>query len=166
MISGGVQGVGQMFRWMLLMLIAIPLLTGAVVGPAEAQSIDNRLRDIRVEGAQRIEADTVRSYMGIRRGDQISAGVLDKSLKALFATGMFADVNMRQVGRDVVVRVVENPIVALSGLIEATVGMERSSPSVSSLPLAQENKRKSESRTAKWNWIGPAVFNPDMGFSS
>ncbi|MAI49014.1 MAG: outer membrane protein assembly factor BamA [Rhodospirillaceae bacterium] len=100
-----------MFRWMLLMLIAIPLLTGAVVGPAEAQSIDNRLRDIRVEGAQRIEADTVRSYMGIRRGDQINAGVLDKSLKALFATGMFADVNMRQVGRDVVVRVVENPIV-------------------------------------------------------
>jgi hypothetical protein len=37
---------------------------------------------------------------------------------------------------------------------------------VSSFPLAQENKRKSESRTAKWNWIGPAVFNPDMGFSS
>jgi outer membrane protein insertion porin family len=111
MISGGVQGVGQMFRWMLLILIAIPLLTGAAVGPVEAQSIDNRLRDIRVEGAQRIEADTVRSYMGIRRGDQISAGVLDKSLKALFATGMFADVNMRQVGRDVVVRVVENPIV-------------------------------------------------------
>jgi hypothetical protein len=62
--------------------------------------------------------------------------------------------------------VVENPVAALSGLIEATEGMERSSPSVSSFPLAQENKRKSESRTAKWNWIGPAVFNPDMGFSS
>jgi len=66
----------------------------------------------------------------------------------------------------VIVPVVENPVAALSGLIDATEGVERSSPSVSSLPLAQENKRKSESRTVKWNWIGPAVYNPGMGFSS
>ena len=45
--------------------------------------------------------------------------------------------------------VVENPVAALSGTIDSTAGMERSSPSVSSLPLAQENKRKSERRKSR-----------------
>lgn len=91
--------------------VAAPVITVAVSHQVNAQGIDNRLRNIRVEGAQRIEADTVRSYMGMRAGDQVSAGALDKSLKALFATGLFADVNIRQDGQDVVVRVVENPII-------------------------------------------------------
>jgi len=36
--------------------------------------------------------------------------------------------------------VVENPVAALSGMIDSTAGMERSSPSVSSLPLAQKTR--------------------------
>ncbi|CAN0466809.1 unnamed protein product, partial [Laminaria digitata] len=89
----------------------MPLATAISTHSANAQGLDTRLRDIRVEGAQRIEADTVRSYMGMRSGDPVNAAVLDKSLKALFQTGLFADVNIRQDGPDVVVRVVENPII-------------------------------------------------------
>ncbi|MFB3117577.1 MAG: outer membrane protein assembly factor BamA, partial [Myxococcota bacterium] len=70
-----------------------------------------KVEQIRVEGAQRIEAETVRSYMPFRRGDAIDAAALDKALKSLFATGLFADVTLRQEGRAVVVRVVENPII-------------------------------------------------------
>ena len=67
--------------------------------------------EIRVEGAQRIEPDTIRSYMAIKVGDKITPRVLDESLKKLFATGLFADVIVRQEGTAVVVRVVENPII-------------------------------------------------------
>jgi outer membrane protein insertion porin family len=85
----------------------LPVLGG---GPL-AQGLENRLREVRVEGAQRVEADTVRSYIGMRPGDTVTPAALDKALKALFATGLFADVNIRQDGRDVTVRIVENPII-------------------------------------------------------
>jgi outer membrane protein insertion porin family len=110
-MTGELQGVRRASHWLLVALIAIPLFAVTFAHAADAQGLNNRLRDIRVEGAQRIEADTVRSYMGMRSGDQVTAGGLDKSLKALFATGLFADVNIRQDGRDVVVRVVESPII-------------------------------------------------------
>ncbi len=49
--------------------------------------------------------------MSFRRGDIVSAAALDKSLKSLFVTGLFADVILRREGHAVVVRVVENPII-------------------------------------------------------
>ena len=62
-------------------------------------------------GNQRIEEGTIRSYMLVQAGDPYDAERLDRSLKALFATGLFADVNMRRDGTSVVVTVAENPIV-------------------------------------------------------
>ena len=67
--------------------------------------------DIRIEGAQRIEPETIRSYLLIQPGDAWDDELVDKSLKALFATGLFADVNLSRVGNTLVVRVVENPII-------------------------------------------------------
>ena len=67
--------------------------------------------EVRIEGAQRIEADTIRSYLSIKVGDPISPRALDDSLKKLFATGLFADVIIRQEATAVIVRVVENPII-------------------------------------------------------
>ena len=92
-------------------LIALLAIAPFLPLGADAQGLGDRLRTIRVEGAQRVEADTVRSYMGMRPGDRISAEALDKALKALFATGLFADVNIRRDGPDVAVRIVENPII-------------------------------------------------------
>ena len=66
---------------------------------------------IRVVGNQRIEEGTIRSYMLVQAGDPYDAERLDRSLKALFATGLFADVNMRRDGAGIVVTVAENPIV-------------------------------------------------------
>jgi len=67
--------------------------------------------EIRVEGNQRIEPETVRSYMAIAEGDPFDGDKIDRSLKALFATSLFADVAIRQEGRALVVRVVENPVI-------------------------------------------------------
>lgn len=69
------------------------------------------VRDIRVEGTQRIEPTTVRSYLAIQPGDPFDPDRVDRSLKALFNTGLFADVQLRRDGDVLVVQVSENPII-------------------------------------------------------
>jgi outer membrane protein insertion porin family len=69
------------------------------------------IEDIRVEGNQRIEAATIRSYMVVGIGDPFDPAALDQSLKNLFATGLFDDVALRRENDTLVVAVVENPII-------------------------------------------------------
>ncbi|HTV45250.1 MAG TPA: outer membrane protein assembly factor BamA [Stellaceae bacterium] len=69
------------------------------------------ISDIKVEGAQRIEPETIRSYLQLQPGDPWDADKVNASLKALFATGLFADVRLSRVGNSLVVQVVENPII-------------------------------------------------------
>ncbi|MBI1338715.1 outer membrane protein assembly factor BamA [bacterium] len=64
-----------------------------------------------VENNQRIEARTVESYLLVRPGDPFDPERIDLSLKTLFATGLFADVLIERRGNDLVVRVIENPII-------------------------------------------------------
>lgn len=78
--------------------------------PAWAQNAGT-VRQIVVQGTQRVEVETVKSYMAITEGDPYSAERIDRSLKTLFNTGLFADVAIRQEGEVLVVRVVENPII-------------------------------------------------------
>jgi outer membrane protein insertion porin family len=69
------------------------------------------IRAIRVEGTNRIEAETVVSYMLIKPGDPYDIARVNSSIKTLFATGLFSDVSFRREGDTLVVRVVENPII-------------------------------------------------------
>ena len=69
------------------------------------------IANIRVEGNQRIEADTVISYMQLSSGDRFDAAKIDRALKNLFGSGLFADVSFRREGNDLIVHVVENPII-------------------------------------------------------
>ncbi len=78
--------------------------------PSAAQA-PGRVAAIEVQGNQRIEADTIRSYMLVQVGEPADADRLDRSLRALFATGLFRDVEIRPEGNRVVVTVRENPIV-------------------------------------------------------
>jgi outer membrane protein insertion porin family len=86
------------------------LLLSLNIGLGHAQDLGT-IREIRVEGVQRIEPETVRSYLTIHAGDQFDASKIDESLKALYATGLFADVSVRRENDAVVVQVVENPII-------------------------------------------------------
>lgn len=69
------------------------------------------IRAIRVEGNRRVEPETVRSYLQFSTGDRFDEGAVDESLKSLFSTGLFADVQIRMSGGTAVVTVVENPII-------------------------------------------------------
>ena len=69
------------------------------------------VRDVVVEGAQRIEPETIRSYLLIQPGDPFNPARIDRSLKSLFATGLFADVALKRQGDTLLVSVVENPVI-------------------------------------------------------
>ena len=89
---------------------ALPLPFELAPGHAFAQQ-RQVIRDVVIEGVQRIEPNTVRSYLLVHEGDEFDAERIDRSLKSLYATGLFSDVTITQVGDALVVRVVENPIV-------------------------------------------------------
>ena len=64
-----------------------------------------------VQGNQRIERDTILSYMMIKEGFAYDVDAINNSLKNLFATGLFADITIKMEGSDLLVNVVENPVI-------------------------------------------------------
>ncbi len=106
-----------MFRWLALLVAAFVAAAAwvpsaaAQTRPAAAATGAGTIADIRIEGIQRIEPETVRSYLLLQPGDAWDPERIDRSLKALFATGLFADVKLTREGNFLVVRVVENPII-------------------------------------------------------
>lgn len=98
----------------LLATSALGLGVSGQLQTAEAQA-DGRysgtIRSIVVEGNRRIEARTVQSYLLLEPGDAFDPDRIDLSLKTLFATNLFADVSIDRRDDDLVVRVVENPII-------------------------------------------------------
>ena len=88
----------------LVMVIALAI-------PLASVTAQTTIQEVLVEGNERIEADTVRSYLSTAIGDPFDAREINDSLKSLFATGLFADVTIRREGAALIVRVVENPII-------------------------------------------------------
>ena len=85
------------------------VILGVWIGAATAQ--ESMIESVLVEGNERIEAETVRSYMSIGPGDEYDSDAVNDSLKSLFDTGLFADVAIRREGNALVVTVLENPII-------------------------------------------------------
>ncbi len=69
------------------------------------------IRSITVNGSQRLEPDTIRSYIRLRIGDEYSQTAADQALKDLFGTELFADVSIRNNSGAVIIDVVENPVI-------------------------------------------------------
>ena len=96
------------------------LLSSAVVSTiqlpalAQAEILENTgtIERIIVNGNQRIEDRTVLSYILVEPGSSFDANRIDLSLKSLFATGLFADAKFDRVGNQLVITLVENPIVS------------------------------------------------------
>lgn len=105
MARAGGLAVALVFAW------ALSGAAGAGVAWAQDSSTGIVITEIEVQGNQRIESDTVRSYMLLRPGMPYDPSIADASLKQLFGTGLFADIALRQEGSRVIVSVVENPIV-------------------------------------------------------
>ena len=92
------------------------MLSGPVAAQAPGESNRARIVEtIRIEGSQRIDPETVQTYMTVKPGDPFDPAAVNESLKRLFATGFFTNIEIREAdaGRTLIVRIQENPVVNL-----------------------------------------------------
>lgn len=69
------------------------------------------VRSIEIKGNHRIETPTIMSYLNIKPGEDVSDAKIEETLKNLFATGLFTDVEIEQQGPRLLIKVVENKII-------------------------------------------------------
>ncbi len=79
--------------------------------PQILQAQPDTIRSIAVIGAQRLEPDTIISYIRLRNGQPYTPEAADQALKDLAATGLFADFTIRNNEGNIVITVVENPVI-------------------------------------------------------
>ena len=89
----------------------VPVLAQETEAPPAVQEAPTIIKTIQVQGNQRVEANTVASYLLFAPGDPYSEDRIDLSVKTLYATGLFADVLIEPRDGNVLIRVVENPII-------------------------------------------------------
>ncbi len=85
---------------------AAPPTTGQVL-PRQTGVVGRIL----IQGNERIDPETILSYLPISVGETVDAPKIDAALKALFRTDLFSDVKIDLQGTDLVVHVIENPII-------------------------------------------------------
>ena len=83
----------------------------ALLFGSTAQVQGGVIQRILVQGNERIEQSTVVSYLPVAPGETVDAAKLDLAIKALFRTDLFSDVKIDLQNGDLVVTVVENPII-------------------------------------------------------
>lgn len=86
--------------------------SAAIIGLAAGAAHAEPIKDIRIEGNQRIEPSAIQSYLGMQVGQNAEQYDLDAGLKKLYETGFFADVGVSQDSGVVTVHVVENPSIS------------------------------------------------------
>ena len=82
----------------------------ATTAPVSAVQPDV-IRSIAVAGAQRLEPETIVSYIKLRPGDLYTPAAADQALKDLAATELFADFSIANNNGAVVITVEENPVI-------------------------------------------------------
>jgi len=88
-----------------------PQTAPAVAVPAPVQQV-RTIRSLRVEGAQRLEPETVLSYTRLRVGESYTNETVDQAIKDLLASELLADVAIEGVeSGDLVIRIRENPVI-------------------------------------------------------
>lgn len=80
--------------------VAVQFATVSAAQAAVVSSID-------VRGNTRVDSGTIRNTLGISPGQNFSSDDVDEAVKRLFATGLFSDVRVNQVGSTLVVQVSE-----------------------------------------------------------
>ncbi|MBL8790871.1 MAG: outer membrane protein assembly factor BamA [Rhizobiales bacterium] len=94
----------------LLALAVLPVLSPvSFSSPAYSATVSG----IVIRGNQRVENETILSYMQIGVGNQFDSEAIDESIKVLFQTGLFRDVAIDRSGSQLVVTVVENPLISV-----------------------------------------------------
>ena len=92
--------------WRLLPAAAMLLLAVSLFA-ADADTFV--VRDMRVEGLQRISEGTVFNYLPINIGDSVDSIRIQESIRSLYRQGLFDDIEIRRDGESLVIVVKERP---------------------------------------------------------
>ena len=92
---------------MVLSMLALPPVAGAQAGDSAGAAFE--VRNLRVEGLQRISEGTVFNYLPINIGDTIDEIRVREAIRALYREGLFEDVAFRRDGNTLVIVVRERP---------------------------------------------------------
>ncbi|MGB3753507.1 MAG: outer membrane protein assembly factor BamA [Parerythrobacter sp.] len=79
--------------------------------PAPLIAQTQTIRSLSVVGAQRLEPQTIVSYIRLSPGEPYTQAAADQAIKDLYATELFSSATVRNDGGNVVIEVVENPVV-------------------------------------------------------
>ena len=82
-----------------------------VPAPAAATPAASTVRSITVTGNQRLEAQTILSYLRLRIGQTYDRATLDQALKDLAATELFKDFQISDDNGALTIQVAENPVI-------------------------------------------------------
>src|SRR6185503_560530 len=93
----------------LVLSVAVPVVLPG--GGWAGQAFADTIAKITIQGNQRVEQETVLSYLQFSRGDEFDPEKIDESIKVLFQTGLFSDVQMFQRGNTIVIKLEENPLI-------------------------------------------------------
>jgi len=90
---------------------APPAPTGAAAA-ISAPAVQGVIKSVNVSGSERLEPDTVRSYVKLTPGEVYTREALDQALKDLYETELFADVQVRDDGQgNITLQIRENPVI-------------------------------------------------------
>ena len=103
-------GVSLIVRWVVLAVAAV-LVFASTAHAQRGGAAGGVISAVQIQGNVRAEPETIRSYLQLKAGQPYDAAAADRSLKALFGTGLFADVVIEMQGSTLVVKVTENPII-------------------------------------------------------
>ncbi len=112
----------------LAVLLFLPLRAAFAVEPFT-------ITDIRVEGLERLEEGTVFNYLPLKVGDEADDEEIRLSIRELFKTGFFRQIELEREDTTLVVKVVERP-------------------SIASITITGNSKLKTESITAGLEQLG------------
>src|SRR5699024_7209571 len=89
------------------------LLTTLLVQPVQqAHAFDAFIiKDIQIQGLQRITEGTVLNYLPVNAGDTMTAHRTGEILKALFETGFFQDIQLSRDDNKLIITVLERPTI-------------------------------------------------------
>ncbi len=100
---------GLVGLFLAVMTVLLPLHVGGIGMISAAQAAANNAV---IEGAQRVERETIISYLQFGPNEAVTSEKIDASIKSLFQTGLFSDVSITRRGGAIVIRVVENPMIS------------------------------------------------------
>ena len=102
-----------LIRFALFSLVIVSFVLQSTIVHSQTFTID----DIRIEGLQRVSADTVFASLPIKVDTDVSQSDIQEAVRELFKTGFFAEIDIARDGNLLIVTVLERPAINRIGIV-------------------------------------------------